>query len=93
MSGDILVSIGQTAEQLNRKPGTIRKWEREGLLPDDCVPTRDSRGRRFFTPDQIDKIRQWIIDTDRRAGKGLPYYDPSFEEVEQQVIKMRVPRK
>lgn len=93
MADQVLIPIGQAAEQLNRKPGTIRKWEREKILPADCVPSRDERGRRFFTPEQIDKIRQWIVDTDRRPGKGLTYYSPSFEEVEKQVVKMRVPRK
>jgi hypothetical protein len=87
------ISIGQAAEELNRKPGTIRKWERENILPADCVPVRDSRGRRFFTAEQLDKIRQWIKDTDRRPGKGLAYYSPSFDEVEEQVKKMRGSRK
>ncbi len=90
---DANITIGQAAEQLNRKPGTIRKWEREKLLPEDCVPVRDGRGRRYFSPEQIELIKQWIKDTDRRPGKGLAYYSPSFEEVEKQVVKMRTPRK
>lgn len=89
---DIRVPIQDAAELVNRKMGTLRKWEREGVLPPDLLPQRDERNRRWWTPLQVEQIREWIKSTDRRPGKGLPYYDPSFDQVEAQVQRMRGPR-
>lgn len=49
-------TVGHLASALGRQPGTIRKWEREGLLPKATyrVPSQDPRGqRRLYTRAQV----------------------------------------
>lgn len=85
--------IGTVAEMVDRKPGTIRKWEAEGVLPEALCPLRDERGRRYFRSDQVELIRQWIIDEDRRPGKGLASYrSPSPEKVAEHLANIRRPK-
>lgn len=91
------IYITEAAELLNRRSDTIRKWERNGELPQHLRPHRGFRNWRYFTPDQIEGIRQWIKDTDRYIGKGLPHYNPRVAEVEKKLDatleKLRRPRK
>lgn len=60
-------SIGQLAAVLNRKPGTLRSWETEGVLPRSgwTKPGRDKdpRGRRrLWSRPQVEGI--WRIARD-----------------------------
>lgn len=87
------IYIRQASELLGREMGTIRKWEAEGVLPDELVSHRGERNWRYWTPDQIEGIRKWIDKTDRRPGKGLPHYSPDEEKVEETLHKLRRPRK
>ncbi|WP_433512893.1 MerR family transcriptional regulator [Nonomuraea sp. CA-143628] len=51
-----LFSMGQLATVLNREAGTIRKWERDGVLPAPQfrAPSHDPRGtRRLYTRSQV----------------------------------------
>jgi hypothetical protein len=61
-------TIGELADLLERSPHTIRRWEREGVLP-KCLyrlQSRDARGRRrMYTEDQL-----WRI-TNAAAKAGL----------------------
>ena len=63
-----------TAEAVGRAPHTLRIWEYQGKLPKKLIPERDERGHRFWTDDQIEGIRQWIVDEDLRPGKSLEQY-------------------
>lgn len=50
-------TVGQLAEALNRRPTTIRKWERDGVIPRSVIsaPSKDPRGRRrLYTRKQIE---------------------------------------
>lgn len=62
------LQIADVAHSLGRVSHTIRVWEREGRLPDDLLPQRDDRGWRYWTPEQVEGIRQWLIDEDIRPG-------------------------
>lgn len=87
------IYIGEAAFLLDRRIGTIRKWEREGLLPDEFKPERDDRGWRYWSQDQIDGIREWMKEIDLRPGKGLPYNQKTTEEqVRQHLRNLRRPR-
>ena len=58
--------IGQLAAALGRKPGTLRKWEAEGILPPSgyLKPSHDPRGiRRLYTKQQVLGIIQVAKDT------------------------------
>lgn len=52
-------TIGSLALALGRKSGTVRKWEREGVIPKATfrAPSGDPRGvRRLYSRDQIEGI-------------------------------------
>jgi hypothetical protein len=87
------IFIGEAAEMLDRKITTLRKWEQLGVLPKHLMPHRTDRGWRYYTPDQIEGIKKWIKDTDRRPGKGLKHYKPDQKKVKAQIHAMRKPRK
>jgi hypothetical protein len=64
--------IGDVAAQLDRVPHTIRMWEqRTNFLPKRLIPHRDERGWRYWTPDQVDGIKKWLIDEDIRPGRAF----------------------
>ena len=87
------VYIGEAAELLDRRVGTIRKWHREGRLPEELQPQRDERDRRYWTRAQVEGLREWMIETDMRPGKGLPTnQNPDPERVKDHLRKLRRPR-
>ena len=49
-------SIGQTAKKLNLAVPTIRKWEREGVIPEAMY--RSNGGHRLYTLDQVTIIAE-----------------------------------
>lgn len=65
-------SIGQLAVMLNRKPGTIRMWERQEIIPvalwskvvtakgDEIDPIRGYR--RYYSAKQLIRMRQIAAD-------------------------------
>jgi hypothetical protein len=87
------IYIREAAELLGRRMATLRKWEQLGILPAHLLPHRGARQWRYWTPTQIDGIKQWLKETDRRPGKGLPYYDPTEKELEKAIEHMRKPRR
>lgn len=66
-------SIGELGEKIDRKPHTIRGWERSGRLPVQLRGSRDDRGRRIYTREQVLAIEQWMKDSLPKPGAGLPY--------------------
>lgn len=89
-----VVYITEAAELLDRRPGTLRKWEREGRLPEDLLPKRDERQHRYWTEKQIELIKSWMYEVDLRPGKGLPHNtkQPDPERVREHLRKLRQPR-
>ena len=66
------IYIGDVAAELNRVPHTVRMWEhRPGFLPKGLLPKRDERGWRYWTPEQVDGLKKWLIDADVRPGKAF----------------------
>jgi hypothetical protein len=86
------VYINEAEGILNRKMDTLRRWEQ--VLPEDLKPKRGKRNARYWSPEQIESIRLWMISTDRRPGKGLPSLanNDSDEAMIQRIIAMRKPR-
>jgi len=66
---DERVYIPEAAELLDRRIGTLRKWEADDVLPANLMPRRGKRRWRYWSQEQIDLIRAWMIDTDRRPGR------------------------
>jgi hypothetical protein len=86
------IYIREASELLNRRMATMRKWEQTGVLPAHLMPQRGHRGWRYWTADQIEGIRQWLRETDRRPGKGLPHYNPTENQLDKAIEAMRRPR-
>ena len=87
------IYIREAAHLLKRRMATLRKWDQLSVLPRHLRPHRGDRGWRYWTPDQVDGIREWIRETDRRPGKGLPHYNPTEKELDAVIEKLRGPRK
>lgn len=86
------IFIVELAEQVHRRPATIRQWDRMGILPKAARPQRNDRGWRYWTPDQVPMILDWMKASDLRPGKGLAHYNPSREEVDAHIEGQRLPR-
>jgi hypothetical protein len=86
------ISISEAAALLDRRAHTIRTWEYRSMLPEHLRPHRDERGRRHWTPEQIEGIRRWLVDEDIRPGKGLAGYRPTTKELAEHRRHMRGPR-
>jgi hypothetical protein len=81
--------ISDVAKALNRRPNTVRGWHRDGVLPTELQPNLDERAWRYWTPKQVEGIREWLVASDRRPGKALPNYNPSHEEALRHIEKAR----
>lgn len=72
MATETRLYIGDVSAELGRVPHTIRMWERRpGFLPAALKPKRDDRGWRYWTPEQVDAIKKWLVDEDIRPGKAF----------------------
>jgi DNA-binding transcriptional MerR regulator len=87
------IYVKQASELLDRRPATLRWWDREHILPRYLRSRRDGNGWRWWTPEQIEKIREWMRETDRRPGKGLPHYKPTDKELHEHLEGIRRPRR
>ena len=65
------IYVAELSESLDRSIHTIRLWEKNGLLPKDCLPHRDSRQWRYWLPDQVDRIREWMESRPMQSDEKL----------------------
>jgi len=68
------IFIREAAKMLDRQPHTLRTWEYNDMLPDHLMPQRNERGWRYWTPEQIEGIKRWLVESDIRPGRGLRDY-------------------
>lgn len=85
------IYIREAADILNRRMATLRKWEQLGVLPKALRPHRGARNWRYWTPEQIAGIKDWIRETDRRSGKALKHWNPTEKELDKAIDAMRHP--
>jgi len=71
MNDKRLYSIGEVADELNRVSHTIRIWLYRGIVPKHLIPQRDERNWRWWTREQVEGLKEWVITSDLRPGKGL----------------------
>ena len=57
MTTNAFLSTRQAAAQLGVHPQTLRKWERAGIVP----PVARRRGRRVYTPTDMDRIKAAVM--------------------------------
>jgi hypothetical protein len=65
------IYIGEAAEELNRVPHSLRIWMYRGIVPKNLLPSRDERNWRYWTREQIEGLKIWMVESDLRGGKGL----------------------
>lgn len=64
-------SIGEMAAILDRRPATLRQWEREHRLPQELLPVRDENSaRRYWHRSQIAGLREWMKEH-ANIGAGI----------------------
>lgn len=63
------IRVKDVERMVDRDKNTLLRWEKEGKIPQ---PQKDSRGWRFYTQEDISRIRQYI-------SKSNPYYKQSFK--------------
>jgi DNA-binding transcriptional MerR regulator len=63
----MLLTIGEAAAQVRRSPITLRRLEREGVVP---PAPRDRAGRRFYTPEAVERIRLVIFPDGLPGGSA-----------------------
>jgi len=51
------IRVKDVEKIIDRDRNTILRWEREGKIPS---PQKDSRGWRFYTQDDIEKITDFM---------------------------------
>jgi len=83
--------IDELSPIVNRKPDTIRKWERTDMLPAHLLPKRGTRDWRYWTDKQVygpRGILAWMKNNDIRPGAYLTTADHE----RQHIANMRRPR-
>lgn len=85
------IYIREASRLLNRRMGTLRKWDQTDVLPLHLRPHRGHGGSnwRFWTKEQIEGIKEWIRETERYSGKALTYYNPTEKDLDKAITKMR----
>lgn len=76
------ISIGELSLLINRRVGTIRKWESEGKLPKKLMPKRTKGGHRYWTESQVKQIVEWMERKDIRPGNLLVHPDNTDGHIE-----------
>ena len=65
-----LFTIGELADQLDRQRQTVRKWEREGIIP--AASFRSKAGRRLYTREQVTAIVSAVDKWELKQGMAIP---------------------
>lgn len=91
-------TLGQLARALGRQSVTIRKWEREGIIPKAQyqVPGRnnDPRGRRrLYTRKQVEGIVRIAEEEGLFANTRKPFEETRFRERVLDLFKQTNPNK
>lgn len=85
-------SVGQLARALGREPGTIRKWESQGVIPKATfqVPGRDGdpRGRRrLYSRKQVEGMVK-IAEDEGLMDFGVPRKSFSTTQFKPRVLEL-----
>lgn len=81
-------SIAEAARLLDRSPHTLRSWDRNASMPANLRPPRDHLGHRYWTPELIEQIRDWITANNFHPGSAISY-EPSPERLAEHIGKIR----
>lgn len=88
MPGERRLSISEAAKALDRSPHTLRSWDRNESMPKSLRPKRDALGHRYWTPELIEQIKEWMAENEFHPGRGIDYH-PTPQQLEQHIGKIR----
>ncbi len=66
----LFYTIGEVARRVNRSHLTIRKWERDGVIPPATFRTESNR--RLYSEKQVMLLESLIKKYKMRQGRGIP---------------------
>lgn len=93
VDSDRRVYIAALAAEVDRRENTIRSWCRAGRLPEHLRPQRAATdsgpGWRYWTPEQVEAIKQWMLDERMAPGAGLKNFAPTPEQTESLLARLR----
>lgn len=70
-----MFTIGELAQRLDRQRQTLRKWEKQGIIPQAIY--RSGADRRLYTKNQIMAIVACVEKYQIKQGQPIP---PEFKE-------------
>ena len=65
-----MFTIGELAQRLDRQRQTLRKWEKQGIIPQAIY--RSGADRRLYTKNQIDAIVECVMKYQIKQGQPIP---------------------
>lgn len=85
-----LYTIGELADRLDRQRQTLRKWEREGIIPQ--AQYRSKTGRRLYSKEQIQAVVEIVDKYNLKQGQAIPKefieeVHAKFHEVSPQLVQ------
>lgn len=66
-----MFTIGELAQRLDRQRQTLRKWEKQGIIPQAIY--RSGADRRLYTKNQIDAIVECVERFKIKQGQAIPH--------------------
>ncbi len=86
MSG-VEFTISEAARILDRSPQTLRAWDRSKSMPRNLRPPRDHNGHRYWTPELIAQIKEWMVENEFYPGRAI--YHPDKERLQKHIERIR----
>lgn len=93
------IYIAEMAFLLDRRENTVRGWcrrinDRPPRLPRHLRPKRSKTsaggaGWRYWTEEQVDGIRAWMVEHRMAPGSGLMNFEPTPEQTDELLTKLR----
>ena len=65
-----MYTIGELAQRLDRQRQTLRKWEKQGIIPQAIY--RSGADRRLYTRNQIEAIVECVLKYQIKQGQPIP---------------------
>jgi hypothetical protein len=82
-----MFTIGELAKRLDRQRQTLRKWEKQGIIPQAIY--RSGADRRLYTKNQIEAIVNCVMKYEIKQGQPIPLeFKEEVKEAFEEASKM-----
>lgn len=62
------VYMAEITRELERDRSTVITWDNRGWLPAGLEFQRDENGWRYWTREQLERAREWVVSPTRRRA-------------------------